>query len=147
MGVLKREVVSPALRRLDFSRLPVRAYAPFCRLIRTLIYMKHSKPLGAAFGLLLGTFLCSLAHAEYDFALVSSKVEAAGEKCAGRPYLYQISSRKLTGNGVQVQKQNILVCTDRELTLADAEWMSSLRGPNSIGVEYDLVKKPGDQQL
>ncbi|WP_274644248.1 hypothetical protein [Pseudomonas serbica] len=107
--------------------------------------MTHSKSLGAACGLLLGTFMCSLAHAEYDFGIVTTQAEAAGEKCATRPYLYEISSRKLTGNGVQVQKQNFLVCTDRELTLADAEWMSSFRGPNSLGLEYHLLRKPGDQ--
>lgn len=107
--------------------------------------MNNKKSLTAACGLALMASLGAEAGAAVDFGLLANKNEAKGEKCAKRPYLYEIAFDELTGNGVQVRPATLLLCTHRELTLADAGWMSALKSQNSVRLTYRLLQKPADK--
>ena len=107
--------------------------------------MNNKKSLTAACGLVLMASLGVEAGAAVDYGLLANKTEAKGEKCAKRPYLYEISFDELTGNGVQVRPSTILLCTQRELTLADGGWMSALKSQNTVRLTYRLLQTPAEQ--
>lgn len=107
--------------------------------------MMNKKSLIAVWGLLLMACLGAQAAPAVDFKLVSNRAEADGGTCEKLPYQYFIAFHELTGNGVQVRPEKMVLCTERELTLADAGWMAALKGHSTVRIEYQLLKKPGDQ--